>query len=114
MIIAGFLVADKRRQIRFFEETFLLADTSIEIALEMLFLSFNNANIEFVELSTLTWRTCTIEEIICKSMRVKLINKYDFVKTIWEENSEIFVIHIAVLEAETLIYLSQTAQIAVL
>ena len=53
MIIAGFSMVDKLGQIRFFKETFLLADTSMEVVLGMLFLFFSNANVEFVKLSTL-------------------------------------------------------------
>ena len=38
------------------------------------------------------------------SRKIKLINKYDFVKTVLDKNSEIFVIHMAALEAEVLIH----------
>lgn len=34
-------------KIRFFQETFLLANIMIDIVLEMLFLTFSNANIQF-------------------------------------------------------------------
>ena len=63
MTIAGFLVEDKLRQIRFFEETFLFANTNIEIVLKMSFLSRNNADVKFEELGTFTSRSYITAEI---------------------------------------------------
>lgn len=41
-------------KIQFFEETFLLANPSIEVVLGMSFLSLNNTNIQFTKLEKLT------------------------------------------------------------
>ena len=49
MVLAGFSVQDKLGKVWFFEETFLLANISIEIVLQMLFLIFLDANIQFVD-----------------------------------------------------------------
>ena len=46
MVITGFLIQDKTSKIRFFEKTFLLADTSIEVILRMSFLALSNADIQ--------------------------------------------------------------------
>ena len=43
--IVGFSIQDMSDRARFFEESLLLADTSMEIVLRMSFLAFNNANI---------------------------------------------------------------------
>ena len=56
MVIASFQVEDKLRSARFFRETFLLADISVEVVLDMLFLTFSNADVQFVE-KELTWRS---------------------------------------------------------
>ena len=56
MVIAGFSIQDKTGKIRFFEETFLLADTSMEVVLGMLFLALSNANIQF-DTESFTWRS---------------------------------------------------------
>lgn len=64
MTIARFIVEDKFEQIRFFKETFLLADTSIKVVLKMIFLSFSNANIEFVKSIILIWRFYNIVEVL--------------------------------------------------
>ena len=45
MVIAAFQVKDKLGRARFFQETFLLADTSMEVVLGMPFLIFSNADI---------------------------------------------------------------------
>ncbi len=49
IVIAGFQVQDKLDQSRFFQETFLLADTSMEVVLGMSFLTFSNVEVEFSE-----------------------------------------------------------------
>ena len=40
--IAGFSIQDKSGRAQFFEKTFLLANTSIEVVLELPFLTLNN------------------------------------------------------------------------
>ncbi len=54
MVTASFLLQDSLKRVRFFEETFLLTDTSIEVVLIMPFLSFSNTDVEFAELEKLT------------------------------------------------------------
>lgn len=45
MVLANFQVGDKFGKARFFLETFLLANTSVEMILKMPFLIFSNADI---------------------------------------------------------------------
>ena len=49
MMIAEFQVEDKGGRPRFFQETFLVADTKFEVVLGMLFLKISNANVAFGE-----------------------------------------------------------------
>ena len=49
MVLASFQVEDKFGKARFFQEMFLLADTSSEVVLGMPFLTLNNADIQFAE-----------------------------------------------------------------
>ena len=49
MIIAGFQVIDKLSRARFFQKIFLLVDTTMELVLEIPFLTFSNADIQFAE-----------------------------------------------------------------
>ena len=96
MVLASFQMEDKLRKVRFFQETFLLADISAEIVLGMPFLTLSNANIQFVK-KKLTWRSYTTAETLPTTKWVELINKKEFAKTALDEKSEIFVIHVAFL-----------------
>ena len=53
MVIADFQVEDKASRPRFFQETFLVADTKFEVILKMPFLKISNADVSFGE-GTLT------------------------------------------------------------
>ena len=47
MVLASFQVENTLGRVRFFQETFLLADLSIEVVLRMAFLILSNADIKF-------------------------------------------------------------------
>ena len=49
MVIAGFQVQDKFERTRFFQETFLVADISMEVVLGMPFLAFNKVEVDYAE-----------------------------------------------------------------
>ena len=49
IVIAGFQVQDKFEKARFFQETFLVADTSVEIILGMPFLALSKVKMDFTE-----------------------------------------------------------------
>ncbi len=98
MASARFSLQDSLGKDRFFEETFLLADTSMKVVLRMPFLALSNADFQF-DVEKLTWRSYTIAEAFTTTSRVRLIDKREFAKVALDENSEIFVVHIATLEA---------------
>ena len=54
MASARFLIPDSLKRFWFFEKTFLLADTNMEVVLGMSFFSLSNANVEFAELKRFT------------------------------------------------------------
>ena len=114
MALASFSLQDSQGRVGFFEEIFLLADTSMKIVLGMPFLAFNKADVEFTKLGKLIWRSYTAAEALPTTSWVKLIDKREFAKSVFDENSKTFVVHVATLEAETLIHPSRTAQIAAL
>ena len=101
MVLADFQVEDKLGKARLFQETFLLADINAEVVLGMPFLTFNNADIQFVE-KELTWRSYTITEAPPTTKRVELINKREFAKAALDENSKTFVVHVASLSSTPL------------
>ena len=47
MVIADFQMEDKSGRPRFFQETFLVADTKFQVVLGMLFLKISNTNVPF-------------------------------------------------------------------
>lgn len=57
MTSARFSLQNSQRKVRFFEEIFLLTNTSLEVVLEKYFLALSNINVEFIELRKLTWRS---------------------------------------------------------
>ena len=63
MVIAAFQVKNKLGRARFFQETFLLADPSIEVVLKMPFLTLSNVDIQFAE-KELTWRSYIVKETL--------------------------------------------------
>ena len=114
IVIAGFSIQDKTGKIRFFEETFLLADTSMEVVLEKPFLAFSNADIQF-DIKSFTWRSYNIAKVLPTAKRVELIDKHEFAKAALGENSETFVVHVAALKAlEQEVHPSQAPLLAAL
>ena len=94
MALADFQVEDKLGRARFFQETFLLANISVEIVLDMPFLTLSNANIQFIEKEP-TWRSYTTAEALPTTKRVELIDKKEFAKAALDENFETFVVYVA-------------------
>ena len=68
IVLADFQVEDKLGKARFFQETFLLANISIEIVLGILFLTLSNVNVQFVE-KKLTWRSYNTVETLPTTKR---------------------------------------------
>ena len=48
IVVAAFSVEDKANRVRFFEETFLVANVSPEVVLGMLFLTLSGADVDFL------------------------------------------------------------------
>lgn len=98
MVLAGFSVPNKLGKVWFFEETFMLADISMEVVLEMPFLTFYNTDMKFLK-KELEWRSYTTIEALPTTKRVELIDKMEFVAMALNKNAETFVVHIATLSA---------------
>ena len=94
MIIAGFQVQDKFRKARFFQETFLLADTSIEVVFGMLFLALSKVKVDFTE-KELTWKAYTIAKVLPTTKRVQIICLKEFAKVALDPKQKAFVVHVA-------------------
>ena len=97
MVSAEFSLQDSLRRVRFFEETFLLADTNMKVVLGMPFLSLNNVDFQFGA-REFNWRSYLTAEALATARQVELINKHEFTRIALNENSETFVIHITALK----------------
>ena len=69
MVIAGFRVQDKLGKARFFQETFLVADTSMEAVFRMPFLTLSKVGVDFTK-KKLTWKTYTIAKALPITKRI--------------------------------------------
>ena len=69
MVITDFQVEDKSGRPRFFQETFLVADTKFEVVLGILFLKISNANVVFGDV-TLMWKFYTTNKALPTTKRV--------------------------------------------
>ena len=77
MTIAGFSIQDNSGRAPFFKEIFLLADTSMEVVLEMPFLVFSNADIQF-DTESFSWSSYSAAEALPTTRQVELIDKHNF------------------------------------
>ena len=111
MVIADFRVEDKSGRPRFFQETFLVADTKFEVILGMLFLKISNVNKAFGE-GTLMWKSYTTNKALPTTERVQLVNPKEFVIAALDADSETFVVHVAIREREEMpVYFERQTQI---
>ena len=96
-MIADFQVEDKGGSPRFFQKTFLVADSKFKVILGMLFLKISNANMAFSE-KTLTWKAYTTNKALTTTEQVQIVDLKEFVIVVLDENSETFVVYVAIWE----------------
>ena len=115
-MIAAFSVTDQAERVKFFEETFLVANVSPDVVLRMLFLTLSGANIDFSK-RELRWRSYITEEIFPTTKQVELVRKKEFAAAALDPGHETFIVHVAFLESpsqEGDVHPSRRAQIAAL
>ena len=102
---------DKANRVRFFEETFLVANVSPEVVLGMLFLTLSIADVDSLD-RELWWKTYTTEEALPTTRRVELVGKKEFAAAVLDLEHKTFVGHIASLSLVPGIHSDREAQIA--
>ena len=95
MVIADFQVEEKNGRSRFFQETFLVANTKFEVILGISFLKISNANVAFDE-ETLMWKSYITNKALLTTKRVQLVDLKEFVIAALDTDSETFVVHMAI------------------
>ena len=77
MVVVVFSVMEKTNRVKFFKETFLVANVSSEVVLGMPFLILSSANVNFSGWE-LWWRIYIIKKVLSTIKRVKLVGKKEF------------------------------------
>ena len=115
IVVSVFSVTNKANRVRFFEETFLVANVSPEVVLGMPFLTLSGADVDFSG-RELRWKTYTVEEALPTTRRVKLVGKKEFAAAALDPEHETYVVHVASLHSIPLasldIHLFQRPQIS--
>ena len=93
IVVIAFLVEDKANQVRFFEETFLVANISPEVVLGMLFLILSSVDVDFLG-RELLWRIYITKKALPTTRRIELVGKKEFEATALDSEHEIYVVHV--------------------
>ena len=96
MVVAAFSVVDKANRVRFFEKTFLVANVSLKVVLEILFLTLSGVDVDFSG-RELRWRTYTTKEALQTTRHVELVGKKEFAAEALNPEYETYVVHVASL-----------------
>ena len=107
MVVAAFSVVDKANQVRFFEETFLVANVGPEVVLGMPFLTLSGADVDFSG-QELRSSTYTTEEALSTTRQVELVGKREFAAAALDPEYETYVVYVAFLD----VYPSRRSQIS--
>ena len=118
MVVAAFSVTDQADKVRFFKETFLVANISPDMVLRMLLITLSDADVDFL-MKKLRWKFYTIKKALPTIKWVKLVGKKEFAAAALDPGHEIFVVHVASLESpsntqEGDVHLFRKVQIAAL
>ena len=101
MVVAAVLVEDKADRVRFFEETFLVANVSPEVVFGMFFRTLSGIDVDFLE-RELWWRTYSTEKALPTTRRVELVGKKEFVAVALDLKHETYVVHVGSVRSDVL------------
>ena len=96
MVVAALSVTDKTNRVKFFKETFLVANISPKVVLGMPFLTLSGANVDFLE-HELWWRIYAIEEALSTTRRIELVGKKEFAGAALNLGHETYVVHVGLV-----------------
>ena len=104
MVVTAFSVVDKANRVRFFEETFLVANVSPEVVFGMPFLTLSDADFDFSGWE-LRWRPYTIKKAFPTTRRIELVQKKEFAAAALNLEHETYVVYVASLSSTPLVAL---------
>ena len=102
MVVAAFLVEDKANRVRFFKETFLVANISPELVFVISFLTLRGVDIIFFG-RELWWKTYTTKKALSTTRRVELVGKKKFAAAALDPEHETYVIHVKLVSSDALL-----------
>lgn len=105
IILANFQINDKFGWAWFFQKIFLVANTSVEVILDMLFLTLSNADMLFVE-RELTWRLYILVEAVLTTKWIQIIDCKKFMVAVLDSSEKAFLVHVVYLNRKMLIHLA--------
>ena len=111
IVVIAFFVTNKTNRVRFFKETFLVANISLEVVLGLLFLTLNSADIDLLR-RELWWRTYTTQKALPIIRCNKLVRKKEFAAIAPDSKHEILVVQIASLTSSAGMHPFHRLQIA--
>ena len=100
MVVEVFLVEDNANRVRFFEETFLVANSSLKVVIGMPFLTLSGADVDFLG-RKLQWRTYTTKKTVPTTRRVELVGKKEFAVAALDLEHEIYVVYVGSVNSNT-------------
>ena len=98
MVVAAFSGIDKTNRVKFFEETFLVANVSPKVVLGMPFLTLSGANIDFLSWE-LRWRTYPTKEVFPTTRRIELVGKKKFAAAALDSEYETYVVYVGLVSS---------------
>ena len=98
LVVAAFSVTDKVNQIKFFEETFMVANISPKVVLGMPFVTLSNVDVDFLDQKPRRG-IYTTEKALPTTRYVELIDKKEFTAATLDPENETFVVHVASLNS---------------
>ena len=107
MVVAAFSVVDKTNQVRFFKETFLVANVSLKVVPGILFFTLSGADIDFSS-QKLWWRTYITKKVFPTTKHVNPVDKKEFAAVALDPEHETYVVHIASLSSTPFTSLGST------
>ena len=101
MVVAAFSIEEKAIQVRFFEETFLVANVSPKVVLGIFILTLSGADVDFLK-RELRWRTYSNEEALPTTRCVKIVGKKEFAAAALDPEHETYIFHVGSVSSDTL------------
>ena len=101
MVVTTFSAVDKANRVKFFEKTFLVANVSPEVILEMFFLTLSGADVDFSGWK-FQWRTYTTKKALPTTRCVELVSKKEFAAAALDPEHEIYVVYVGLVSSNEL------------